>query len=177
MILSDQDIAAAVKTGEIGIDPFDADLIQPSSLDLRLGKGLRVTRPGHTVDPANLVDYTVPITFDDQPFTLHPGDFILGHTLERVTLPAHLAAKLEGKSSLGRLGLILHATAGFIDPGFDGTITLEITLVSPNKLILYPGMKIGQLCFFRMASPAVAPYNQRGNYLGQDGPTPSRYRM
>lgn len=175
MILSDQDIAAAVKTGEIGIDPFDPDLIQPSSIDVRLGRGFRAMLPGDDrIDPTDLVDHTVPM--DPNHFTLFPGNFVLAHTLETVSLPPHLAAKLEGKSSLGRLGLVLHATAGFIDPGFTGTITLELSLSSPRPLLLRPGMKIGQLCFFRMSSPAETPYGERGAYQGQDGPTPSRYR-
>lgn len=177
MILSDRDIAAAIKSGEIGIDPFDPDLIQPSSLDVRLGHGLRVMRAGMTIDPKNLVDHTVPISFTALPFTVQPGDFLLAQTMETITLPPNLAAKLEGKSSLGRLGLVLHATAGFVDPGFSGTLTLEISLTSPSRLILYPGMRIGQLCFFQMTSPAETPYDQRGTYLRQDGPTPSRYRM
>lgn len=177
MILSDRDISAAIKSGEVGVDPFDPELIQPSSLDVRLGKGLRVMRAGQTIDPKNLVDHTIPISFTVLPFVVQPGDFLLAQTMERITLPANLAAKLEGKSSLGRLGLVLHSTAGFVDPGWDGTLTLEISLSSPSRLILYPGMRIGQLCFFRMTSAAETPYDQKGSYLRQEGPTPSRYCM
>lgn len=166
--------------GLIKVEPFDESLVQPSSLDVRLGEGLRVLVAGEEpIDPMERIDYSVPISFQlGATFILHPGDFVLAQTMERIHLPDEVAAKVEGKSSLGRLGLLLHATAGFIDPGFEGTITLELSLTSPRALVLRPGMKIGQLCFFQLTSPAVKPYGSVGlgsKYQGQDGPTPSRY--
>lgn len=179
-MFSDQDIYRALQSGEIAVSPSDGKLIQPASLDVRLGYGLRVMRPDHDVpvDPQNLVDHTEPVEFQaGTEFWLHPGQFVLGTTKEKITLGATVAAKLEGKSSLGRLGLITHSTAGFIDPGFCGNITLELSLCSPRPVLLRPGMEIGQLCFFRLDSPAVVPYGSpllRSKYQGQEGPTPSR---
>lgn len=180
MLLSDREIYAAIENGDVTLDPYDADLIQPSSLDMRLGEDFRVMTPGpQAIDPRNITDWTkyVPCEEGDL-IVLHPGDFVLAQTLERLSLPSWIAAKLEGKSSLGRLGLELHATAGFIDPGFCGTITLELSLVSPRSLILYPGMKIGQLAFYSLSSPAMKPYGSAGlgsHYQDQTGPTASRY--
>lgn len=169
-----------IADGLIKVEPFDENLVQPSSLDVRLGEGLRVFTAGQEpVDPGQQWDYSVPVSFrTGATFILHPDDFVLAQTVERISLPREIAAKVEGKSSLGRLGLLLHATAGFIDPGFDGTITLELSLTSPRALLLRPGMKIGQLCFFQLTSPAQRPYGSAGlgsKYQGQNEPTPSRY--
>lgn len=178
MLLSDRDIASTHDRGDLEIEPFEQKLIQPSSLDVRLGAGLRMMRGG-LIDTRDIKDRTEEIDFDkSHPFVIHPGEFVLAQTLERIKLPDYLAAKLEGKSSLARLGLILHATAGFIDPGFDGTITLELSVSSPNALCLYYGQKIGQLCFFTMSSPAQFPYGHEklgSHYQHQKGATPSRY--
>src|SRR5207249_9091798 len=112
----------------------------------------------------------------DESFILHPGEFVLGSTLERVVLPDDLVARLEGKSSLGRLGLLIHSTAGYVDPGWNGYLTLELSNVANLPITLYPGMRIGQISFFRLTSPAEAPYGKAGNkYQGQRGPTPSRF--
>jgi dCTP deaminase len=180
VLLSDREIYAAIENGDVTLDPYDPQLIQPSSLDMRLGDNFRVMTTGpEAIDTHRITDWTkfVPCEEGDL-FVLRPGDFVLAQTLERITLPSWMAAKLEGKSSLGRLGLELHATAGFIDPGFHGTITLELSLVSPRPLILYPGMKIGQLAFYSLSSPAMKPYGTPSlgsHYQGQDGPTASRY--
>lgn len=180
MLLSDRDIRSNITRGDLGVRPLDHNLIQPSSLDVRLGDGLRVMTPGDPIETRNVLDYTVPVPFDEvEPFTLVPGQFVLAQTLENIELPDFLAAKLEGKSSLARLGLVVHATAGFIDPGFRGTVTLELSLCSPRPLTLYYGMKIGQLCFFAMSTPAERPYGTASldsKYQGQIGATPSRYR-
>ncbi|MGH3357577.1 MAG: dCTP deaminase [Nocardioidaceae bacterium] len=181
MLLSDRDILDEIDHSRIGIDPWDADMIQPSSIDMRLDKYFRVFqnhRYPH-IDPAeDQSDLTQEITAEQgAPFILHPGEFVLGSTYERVTLPDDIAARVEGKSSLGRLGLLTHATAGFIDPGFSGHVTLELANVATLPIKLYPGMKIGQLCFFRLTSPASQPYGSKkygSRYQGQRGPTPSR---
>jgi dCTP deaminase len=180
MILSDHELHAAVKDGRLGIDPFEPDLIQPSSVDVRLDRRFRVfNNQKYThIDPAKQQDeLTVPVDVPgDEPFVLHPGEFVLGSTLEAITLPADLAARLEGKSSLGRLGLLTHSTAGFIDPGFTGHVTLELSNVANLPITLWPGMKIGQLCLFQLSSPAEHPYGSASGsrYQGQEGPTPSR---
>ena len=182
MLLSDRDIMAAIAAGRLGLEPFDAALIQPSSIDVRLDRYFRVfNNPRYThIDPAvQQDDLTTLVEPDgDDPFVLHPGEFVLGSTLEVVTLPDDLAARLEGKSSsLGRLGLLTHSTAGFIDPGFTGHITLELSNVANLPITLWPGMKIGQLCLFRLSSPAEHPYGSAvygSRYQGQRGPTPSR---
>lgn len=181
MILPDHELTAAIKDGHLGIDPFDADLIQPASVDVRLDRRFRVfNNQKYThIDPSERQDeLTAPVDVaDDQPFVLHPGEFVLASTLETVTLPDDLAARLEGKSSLGRLGLLTHSTAGFIDPGFTGHITLELSNVANLPITLWPGMKIGQLCVFALASPAHRPYGAGATgsrYQGQAGPTPSR---
>jgi dCTP deaminase len=156
-------------------------MLQPSSIDVRLDRFFRVfqnSRYTH-IDPALQQDeLTTPVEVaHEEPFVLHPGEFVLGSTLEVVTLPDDLASRLEGKSSLGRLGLITHATAGFIDPGFSGHITLELSNVANLPITLWPGMKIGQLCVFRLSSPAEHPYGSErygSRYQGQRGPTPSR---
>lgn len=181
MLLSDRDILAEVDNGRVDLEPFDRTMIQPSSIDVRLDKFFR-TFDNHKyphIDPAaDQSDLTREITVEQgEEFVLHPGEFVLGSTYECVTLPDDVAARLEGKSSLGRLGLLTHSTAGFIDPGFSGHVTLELANVATLPIKLYPGMKIGQLCFFRLSSPAEHPYgsSQYGSrYQGQRGPTPSR---
>lgn len=181
MLLSDRDVKAEVAAGRVVIEPFDAELIQPSSVDVRLDRYFRVfNNQKYThIDPAiqqdDLTELVQPV--GDDPFVLHPGEFVLGSTLEVVTLPDDLAGRLEGKSSLGRLGLLTHSTAGFIDPGFTGHITLELSNVANLPITLWPGMKIGQLCLFRLSTPAEHPYGSEvygSRYQGQRGPTPSR---
>jgi dCTP deaminase len=162
MLLSDRDIRADVEAGRLSVDPWDPDLVQPSSVDVRLDRFFRVfnnSRYTH-IDPSLQQDdlTTLVEPEGDEPFVLHPGEFVLGSTLEVVTLPDDLAGRLEGKSSLGRLGLLTHSTAGFIDPGFTGHITLELSNVANLPIMLYPGMKIGQLCLFRLTSAAEHPY-------------------
>lgn len=181
VLLSDRDIRAEIQAGRLGVDPFDDDLIQPSSVDVRLDNLFRVfnnTRYTH-IDPAERQDDLTTLVEPkvEEPFVLHPGEFVLGATLERCTLPDDLAGRLEGKSSLGRLGLLTHSTAGFIDPGFSGHITLELSNVANLPITLWPGMKIGQLCLLRLTSPAEHPYGSSkagSKYQGQRGPTPSR---
>jgi dCTP deaminase len=181
MLLSDRDIRAEVDAGRVGIDPWEASLIQPSSVDVRLDRYFRVFNNSQYthIDPAAQQDELTNLVEpkDEDPFVLHPGEFVLGSTLEIFTLPDDLAARLEGKSSLGRLGLLTHSTAGFIDPGFSGHITLELSNVANLPIMLWPGMKIGQLCLFRLSSPAEHPYGSAiygSRYQGQRGPTPSR---
>ncbi len=181
MLLSDRDIRAEIDRHRVVLDPFDPAMIQPSSVDVRLDRYFRVFenhRYPH-IDPAeDQPDLTrrVEPTGED-PFILHPGEFVLGSSYEIITLPDDVAARLEGKSSLGRLGLLTHSTAGFIDPGFSGHVTLELSNVATLPIKLWPGMKIGQLCFFQLSSPSDHPYGsaQYGSrYQGQRGPTPSR---
>ena len=181
MILSDRDIHTAIKDGRLALEPFEPELVQPSSVDVRLDRRFRVfNNQNHThIDPAKRQDdLTAPVDVPvDEPFVLHPGEFVLASTLEVVTLPDDLAARLEGKSSLGRLGLLTHSTAGFIDPGFSGHVTLELSNVANLPITLWPGMKIGQLCVFRLSSPAEHPYGAGATgsrYQGPVGPTPSR---
>ena len=181
MLLSDRDIRAEIDEKRVVLDPYDAGMIQPSSVDVRLDRFFRVFenhRYPH-IDPAEdqpeLTRQVEPP--EDEPFILHPGEFVLGSTYEVITLPDDIAARLEGKSSLGRLGLLTHSTAGFIDPGFSGHVTLELSNVATLPIKLWPGMKIGQLCFFRLSSPAESPYGSAAygsRYQGQRGPTPSR---
>jgi dCTP deaminase len=181
VLLSDRDILAEIEAKRIVLDPYDESLLQPSSIDFRLDRYFRVFenhRYPH-IDPAadqsDLTRVVEPV--GEEPFILHPGEFVLGSTLEVVSLPDDLAARVEGKSSLGRLGLLTHATAGFVDPGFSGHVTLELANVATLPIKLYPGMKIGQLCFFRLTSPAQHPYGSEkygSRYQGQRGPTPSR---
>ena len=182
MILSDRTIREQLAAGRIGIDPFDDSCVQPSSVDLRLDSLFRVFL-NHTMPvidvKQDLEDLTrlVEIEAGDA-FILHPGEFVLGSTSERVTLPDDLVARIEGKSSLGRLGLLIHSTAGFIDSGFSGHITLELSNVANLPITLYPGMKIGQVSFLAMTTPADVPYGSSkvgSKYQGQRGPTPSRY--
>ncbi|MFZ1286666.1 MAG: dCTP deaminase [Candidatus Phosphoribacter sp.] len=187
MLLSDRDIRAEVTAGRIRLDPWDPAMVQPSSIDVRLDKYFRLF-DNHRypyIDPAaeqpeltRLVEVGGPgRDTSDEGFVLHPGEFVLGSTLETVSLPDDLAARVEGKSSLGRLGLLTHATAGFVDPGFSGHVTLELSNVATLPIMLYPGMKIGQLCFFQLSSPAENPYGSAAygsHYQGQRGPTASR---
>ena len=184
MLLSDRDIRAQVEAGRIARDPYDPGLVQPSSIDVRLDRYFRVFenhRYPH-IDPAEeQPDLTRAVEVEgDEPFILHPGEFALGSIFEVVTLPDDVAARVEGKSSLGRLGLLTHATAGFIDPGFSGHVTLELSNVATLPIKLWPGMKIGQLCFFDLTSPAEHPYGSAiysSRYQGQRGPTPSRSHL
>ncbi|MCT2586046.1 dCTP deaminase [Actinophytocola gossypii] len=181
MLLSDRDLRAELADGRLRIDPCDDAMVQPSSVDVRLDRYFRVfnnTRYTH-IDPSQQQDdlTTLVEAGDDGPFVLHPGEFVLGSTFEAVALPDDLAGRLEGKSSLGRLGLLTHSTAGFIDPGFEGHITLELSNVANLPITLWPGMKIGQLCLFRLSSAAENPYGSTAagsRYQGQRGPTPSR---
>ncbi|QAY69350.1 dCTP deaminase [Xylanimonas protaetiae] len=181
MLLSDRDIAAELDAQRVVIDPYDPAMLQPSSVDVRLDKFFRLfdNHKYPFIDPAQeqpeltrLIE--VP---EGEPFVLHPGEFVLGSTFETITLPDDVAARLEGKSSLGRLGLLTHSTAGFIDPGFSGHVTLELSNTATLPILLWPGMKIGQFCFFRLSSPSEHPYGSGANgsrYQGQRGPTASR---
>ncbi len=181
MLLSDRDIRAALESGRVVLDPHEPAMVQPSSVDVRLDRYFR-TFENHRyphIDPAEeQPDLTRQVEPErDEPFILHPGEFVLASTFEVVTLGDDIAARLEGKSSLGRLGLLTHSTAGFIDPGFSGHVTLELSNVATLPIKLWPGMKIGQLCFFALTSPAEHPYGSAAygsRYQGQRGPTPSR---
>lgn len=185
MILSDGSIRAALAAGTITIDPIGDDAVQPSSVDVRLDGLFRVFhnhRFPYIDVKQDLTDLTelVEVKDGEEPFILHPGEFVLGSTYEEIGLPADVAARLEGKSSLGRLGLLTHSTAGFVDPGFRGHVTLELSNVSNLPITLYPKMKIGQIAFFQLDQPAEVPYGAEGRgskYQGQRGPTPSRYFM
>jgi dCTP deaminase len=184
MLIPDHVIRSYTLNGTLGIEPFDPEMIQPSSVDVRLDRFFRAFESHRSthIDPAQededltrLVDQPL-----DRPFVLHPGEFVLGSTLEKITLPVDLAGRLEGKSSLGRLGLVVHSTAGFIDPGFSGHVTLELSNMAPLPIKLWPGMKIGQLCLMQMSSPVKYPYGHSRNksrYQGQRGPTASRSYM
>jgi dCTP deaminase len=182
MILSDRSIRESIETGHLVIDPFEPAHVQPSSIDLRIDRYFRVFR-NHTQRVIDVKDDQENLTelveaLDDIPFILHPGEFVLAATLERVGLPDDLVARVDGKSSLGRLGLLTHATAGFIDPGFNGHITLELSNVATLPITIYSGMKIAQVSFETMTTPADRPYGSAGmrsKYQGQRGPTPSRY--
>lgn len=181
VLLSDRDIRKSIDSGDLGIDPFDPELIQPSSIDVRMDRYFRVfnnSKYTH-IDPKQNQDELTSLVDvpEGEAFVLHPGEFVLASTLEKFTLPAHLAGRLEGKSSLGRLGLLTHSTAGFIDPGFSGYITLELSNVANLPITLWPGMKVGQLALFQMTSPAETPYGSGklgSKYQGQRGPTASK---
>ena len=184
MLLSDRDIRLELACGRVLLEPFDDAMVQPSSVDVRLDRFFRLfdNHKYPVIDPAqDQPDLTRLVEVaPDEPFVLHPGEFVLGATHERVTLPDDVAARLEGKSSLGRLGLLTHSTAGFIDPGFTGHVTLELSNVATLPITLWPGMKIGQLCFFRLSSPAENPYGSGASgsrYQGQRGPTASRSHL
>jgi dCTP deaminase len=181
-VLSDRDIRAAMQGGRVRIDPYDPACLQPSSVDLHLDADFRVFRNNRYafIDPrTSQPDLTELVSVDgDDPFILHPNEFVLGQTLEWVELPDDLVARLEGRSSLGRLGLLIHSTAGYVDPGWKGNLTLELSNVANLPIALYSGMKIGQISFFKMSSPVERPYGSRelgSRYQGQSSPTASLY--
>jgi dCTP deaminase len=184
VLISDRDIRTEIDSQRIVLEPFDPAMVQPSSVDVRIDKFFRLFdnhKYAH-IDPAEeQPELTRLVEVESgEPFILHPGEFVLGSTYETVTLPDDIAARLEGKSSLGRLGLLTHSTAGFIDPGFSGHVTLELSNMATLPIKLWPGMKIGQLCFFRLSSAAEHPYGSGvyGNrYQGQRGPTASRSHL
>lgn len=184
VLLSDRDIRANLDAGRIGLDPYDPAMIQPSSVDVRLDRFFRLFdnhKYAHIDPSTEQAELTRLVEVDpEEPFVLHPGEFVLGATYEQVTLPDDIAARLEGKSSLGRLGLLTHSTAGFVDPGFSGHVTLELSNMATLPILLWPGSKIGQLCFFQVSSPAENPYgsgNNKNRYQGQRGPTASRSHL
>ena len=184
MLLSDRDIRSCVDSGRVRLEPWDPQMIQPSSIDVHLDRFFRLfnNHKYSVIDPAadqpeltRLVDVSA-----EGSLILHPGEFVLGSTYEKVTLADDVAARLEGKSSLGRLGLLTHSTAGFIDPGFSGHVTLELSNTATLPIVLYPGMKVGQLCFFQLSSAAEKPYGSGASgsrYQGQRGPTASRSHL
>jgi dCTP deaminase len=182
MILSDRSIREELASGRVVIDPLDDEAVQPSSVDLRVDASFRVFA-NHRYPYIDVREPQPDLTElikvpDGEPFVLHPGEFVLGSTFERVVLPDDLVARLEGKSSLGRLGLLIHSTAGFVDAGWDGWLTLELSNVATLPIAIYPGMKIGQLAFFQLTTPADRPYGTSAlgsKYRGQQGPTASRY--
>jgi dCTP deaminase len=182
MILSDRSIRDEVAAGRIVIEPFDPTCVQPSSVDLHVDGLFRVFR-NHSLQVIDVKEQQESLTElveieDGEAFILHPGEFVLGSTRERVALPDDLVGRLEGKSSLGRLGLLIHTTAGFVDPGFDGYLTLEFSNVANLPITVYPGMKIGQISFLKMTTAADTPYGSSAlgsKYQGQRGPTPSRF--
>ena len=182
MVLSDRTIRRLLEEGRIGIEPYEEELLQPSSVDVRVDRLFRVFRNSRYpfIDvKQEMEELTELVEVEpDEAFILHPGEFVLGSTLERITLPDDLVARLEGKSSLGRLGLLIHSTAGFIDPGWDGHVTLELSNVANLPITIYYGMKIGQISFVQLSEPAEHPYGTGelgSKYQGQVGPTPSRY--
>jgi dCTP deaminase len=184
VVLSDRTIREEIEAGRIAIDPFDPQLVQPSSVDVRVDRSFRVFHNNRYafIDVRRpMEDLTELVEIDGgRPFILHPGEFVLGQTLERVTLPDDLVARLEGKSSLGRLGLLIHSTAGFVDSGFSGNLTLELSNVANLPITIYQGMPIGQLSFMRMDGPVERPYGSRetsNKYQGQTEPTPSRFYL
>jgi dCTP deaminase len=181
-VLSDGTIRRLVADGRVRIEPFDDTMVQPASVDLRLGTSFRVFH-NHRITAIDLADPPRNLTEhvevdDDESFVIHPGEFVLGRTQEHVELPDDIVARIEGKSSLGRLGLIVHATAGFVDPGFRGTLTLEITNLTRVPIILWPGKPIAQLSFMTLDQPAERPYGHPdlgSHYHGQVEATESRY--
>jgi dCTP deaminase len=184
MLMSDRDIRASIEAGQIGLEPLDMNLLQPSSFDVRIDRFFRLfdNHKYAFIDPAEPQEELTRFieVAPDEPFILHPGEFVLGSTYEFVKLPDNVAARLEGKSSLGRLGLVTHSTAGFVDPGFNGHVTLELSNMATLPIKLWPGMKIGQLCFFQLSSPSETPYGSAkylNRYQGQRGPTASRSYM
>ena len=184
MLLSDGDIRKQLDAGRIKLNPLTLDLLQPSSIDVRLDRFFRLfdNHKYPFIDPREQQDELTRFVevASDEAFILHPGEFVLGSTFEYVSLPNDIAARLEGKSSLGRLGLLTHSTAGFVDPGFEGHVTLELSNVATLPIKLWPGMKIGQLCFFQLSSPSENPYGSEkygSRYQGQRGPTASRSHL
>jgi dCTP deaminase len=184
VVLSDRTIRSEIEAGRIVIDPFKAELIQPSSVDVRVDSRFRVFHNARypyidVRQPMEDLTELVEVN-EDEPFILHPGEFVLGQTLEHVSLPDDLVARLEGKSSLGRLGLLIHSTAGFVDAGFSGNLTLELSNVANLPVTIYQGMPIGQISFMRMDGPVERPYGSRekgSKYQGQAEPTPSRFYL
>jgi len=184
VVLSDRTIRAEIEAGRIVIDPYDADMVQPSSVDVRVDNRFRVFHNARYpyIDVRQPMEGLTELveTHGDEPFILHPGEFVLGQTLERVTLPDDLVARLEGKSSLGRLGLLIHSTAGFVDSGFSGNLTLELSNVANLPITIYHGMPIGQISFMRMDGPVERPYGSEttgSKYQGQAEPTASRFYL
>jgi len=184
MVLSDRTIRREIEAGRIVIEPLGSDAVQPASVDLRLGHQFRVFRNSQIpfIDvKKDYPDLTELVEIDDDhPFILHPGEFALAATYERVTLPDDIVGRLEGKSSLGRLGLLIHSTAGYVDPGWDGALTLELSNVANLPITLYHKMKVSQISFLRLSEPAEHPYGSKAagsKYQGQEGPTPSRYYL
>ena len=184
MVLSDRTIRAELAAGRIAIEPHDPDLVQPSSVDVRVDRRFRVFHNARYpyIDVRQPMDDLTELVevAGDEPFILHPGEFVLGQTLEWVELPNDLVARLEGKSSLGRLGLLIHSTAGFVDAGFSGKLTLELSNVANLPITIYEGMPIGQVSFMRMDAPVEHPYGSRttgSKYQGQEEPTPSRFHL
>jgi dCTP deaminase len=184
VVLSDRTIRAEIESGRIVIEPFDPDLVQPSSVDVRVDRRFRVFHNARYpyIDVRQPMDDLTELVEvkDEEPFILHPGEFVLGQTFERVTLPDDLVARLEGKSSLGRLGLLIHSTAGFVDSGFSGNLTLELSNVANLPITIYHGMPIGQISFMRMDGPVERPYGSQetgSKYQGQAEPTPSRFYL
>jgi dCTP deaminase len=181
VILSDGTLRDLMKCGELEIGPLNPEQVQPASVDVRLARDFRVFRSDvvGAIDPYETDDLTELVGIPEGcPFVLHPGEFVLGCTVEAFRLPARLVARVEGKSSLGRLGLVIHSTAGFIDPGFRGQITLELSNVAPRPILLWPGMRVGQVAFSLLDQPAVRPYGHPSlgsKYQGQSGPVASRY--
>jgi dCTP deaminase len=183
VVLSDRSIKAEIAAGRIAIDPYDESLVQPSSVDVRVDRKFRVFHNARYpyIDvrkPMDDLTELVVIEGDEQPFVLHPGEFVLGQTLETISLPDDIVARLEGKSSLGRLGLLIHSTAGFVDPSWEGNLTLELSNVANLPITIYYGMPIGQISFMRMDAPVEHPYGAAevgSKYQGQDEPTPSRF--
>jgi dCTP deaminase len=182
VVLSDRTIARLIAEGRIVIDPYDESLLQPSSVDVRVDRYFRVfhnARYTYIDVKQQQEELTEEVEIDEErAFILHPGEFVLGSTLERIALPDDLVSRLEGKSSLGRLGLLIHSTAGFIDPGWDGHVTLELSNVANLPITIYYGMKIGQISFMQLSEPTSTPYGTSSlgsKYQGQRGPTPSRY--
>jgi dCTP deaminase len=181
VLLSDRDIRAEITAGRVAVEPFTESMVQPSSVDVRLDRFFRVfeNHKYSVIDPSiEQSELTREVVVEpNEHFILHPGEFVLASTYEIITLPDDIAGRLEGKSSLGRLGLLTHSTAGFIDPGFSGHITLELSNVANLPVKLFPGMKIGQLCLIKLSSPAEHPYGSAvyaSRYQGQRGPTASR---
>jgi dCTP deaminase len=182
VILSDRSIREEIAKGRIKIEPLDESCIQPASLDLKIDRYFRLFR-NHTLRVIDVKEDQEELTelvevSEEAPLILHPGEFVLGSTLEKVTLPDDIVGRIEGKSSLGRLGLLIHSTAGFVDPGWEGYLTLELANLSNLPITLYPRMRIAQISFFRMTTPAEVPYGSKmigSKYQHQRGPTPSRY--
>jgi dCTP deaminase len=184
VVLSDRTIRAEIEAGRIAVDPFDPALVQPSSVDVRVDRKFRVFHNARYpfIDVRRPMEDLTELVEPppEEPFILHPGEFVLGQTLERLTLPDDLVARLEGKSSLGRLGLLIHSTAGFVDAGFSGKLTLELSNVANLPITIYEGMPIGQVSFMRMDTAVERPYGSRtagSKYQGQDEPTPSRFHL